>query len=42
MLVKKIRLFTFLVRQTPVRDTDREESTSFKEEERGKGVNIVL
>ena len=42
MLVKKIRLIEFLVRQTPVRETDREESTSFKEEGLGKGVNIVM
>ena len=42
MLVKIIRLITFLVRQTPVRETDREEGTSFKEEGRGEGVNIVL
>ena len=38
----KIRLITFLVRQTPVRETGREEDSSFKEEGRGKGVNIVL
>ena len=42
MLVKKIRLIKFLVRQTPVRETDREEDTSFKEEGRGKRVKIVL
>ena len=40
MLVKKIRLsFSY---DKPLRETDREEDTSFKEEGRGKGVNIVL